>query len=185
MTCRMIPSRLTAALGRFRREEKGQMIVEFALVIPLIFTIFMTSVEMGIYSMRQMFLDRGMDMAVRNIRLNTGANYTHLQVKDMVCNFAGFIDNCDSQLQLEMRPVDLRAFQTLDWEADCVDASLPITPVRTFIPGGQHEMMLLRACYKFTPVFATSGLGYAMSENADGAGMAKMLSVSAFVQEPG
>jgi hypothetical protein len=154
-------------------------------VIPLIFTIFMTSVEMGIYSMRQMFLDRGLDMAVRNIRLNTGANYTHLQVKDMVCNFAGFIDNCDSQLQLEMRPVDLRAFQTLNWEADCTDASQPIAPVRTFIQGGQHEMMLLRACYKFEPIFATSGLGYAMSQNADGAGMAKMLSVSAFVQEPG
>ena len=31
MTGRLIP-----ALGRFRREEKGQMMIEFALVIPLI-----------------------------------------------------------------------------------------------------------------------------------------------------
>ena len=180
----MIP-RLTTALRRFRRDEKGQLLVEFALVVPLVFTIFMTSVEMGIYQMRQMFLDRGMDMAVRNIRLNTGANYTHVQVKDMICTFAGFIDNCDSQLQLEMRPVDLRAFQTLNWDADCTDASQPIQPVRTFVAGAEHEMMLLRACYKFNPVFATSGLGYDMASNGDGAGMAKMLSVSAFVQEPG
>lgn len=177
--------RLSTALRRYRREERGQMLVEFALVIPLVFTIFLTSVELGIYQMRQMFLDRGMDLAVRQIRLNTGANYTHVQVKDMICDFAGFIDNCDTQLQLEMRPVDLRAFQTLNWDADCTDASQPVQPVRTFVPGGQHEMMLLRACYKFTPIFSTSGLGYDMATNGDGAGMAKMLSISAFVQEPG
>lgn len=174
----------TRALGNFRREEKGQMVIEFALVVPLIFTIFLTSVEMGIYSMRQMFLDRGMDMAVRNVRLHTGANYSHAQVKTMICTYAGFIDNCDDQLQLEMRPVDLRTFQTLDWDPDCSDASQPVKPVRTFVSGAQHEMMLLRACYKFEPVFPTSGLGYEFAEKSDGSGMAKMLSISAFVQEP-
>lgn len=175
---------ITGALDRFRREENGQMIIEFALMIPLIFTIFLTSVEMGIYSMRQMFLDRGMDMAVRNVRLHTGTTYSHAQVKTMICNFAGFIDNCETQLQLEMRPVDLRAFETLDWDPDCSDSSQPIQPVRQFVAGAQHEMMLMRACYKFQPVFPTTGLGYDFSENSDGAGMAKMLSISAFVQEP-
>ena len=47
----------TKSLRRFKRDEKGHMIVEFALVIPLVFTMFMTSVELGIYQMRQMFLD--------------------------------------------------------------------------------------------------------------------------------
>jgi hypothetical protein len=177
--------RLSRVLSRFRREEKGQILIEFALVVPLVFTIFLTSVEMGIYQMRQMFLDRGMDMAVRNIRLNTGTNYTHAQVKDMICDFAGFIDNCENQLRLEMSPSDMRAFQPLDWNADCTDDSEPIQPVRTFVPGGQHQMMLMRACYKFKPVFSTSGLGYDFAQKGDGAGMAKMLSISAFVQEPG
>lgn len=176
--------RLSQALRWFKRDEKGYMVAEFALVIPLIFTIFMTSVEMGIYSMRQMFLDRGLDMAVRQVRLNTSARYDHVQVKTMICNFAGFIDNCDSQLKLEMVPVDLRNFAGLNRTVDCTDASQPIAPLRAFINGGQHEMMLLRACYKFKPVFATSGLGYQMSQGADGAGMAKMVSMAAFVQEP-
>lgn len=178
-------ARLMAGLARFRRDERGQMMIEFALVIPLVFTIFLTSVELGIYQMRQMFLDRGMDLAVRQIRLNTSAQFTHIQVKDMICTYAGFIDDCDTQLQLEMRPVDLRAFAALDSDADCTDASQPIQPVRTFIQGGQHEMMLLRACYKFRPVFPTSGLGHDLAREGDGAGMAKMLSISAFVQEPG
>ncbi|MEP4197673.1 MAG: TadE/TadG family type IV pilus assembly protein [Aliishimia sp.] len=176
--------KLTSALGRFRREENGQMVVEFALVIPLIFTIFMTSVELGLYSMRQMFLDRGLDMAVRQVRLNTSSQFSHTQVKAMICKFAGFIENCDSQLKLEMTPVDLRNFAGLNTTIDCTDASQPVAPVSSFIPGGEHEMMLLRACYKFHPVFATSGLGYQMSQNGDGAGMAKMISMAAFVQEP-
>ena len=170
---------------RFKRDEKGHMIVEFALVIPLVFTMFMTSVELGIYQMRQMFLDRGVDMAVRMIRLNTGAGYTHNDVKDMVCGFSGFLDDCDTQLKLEMNPIDVRAFNGFVGPADCTDASQPVTPNRSFTHGAQHQMMLIRACYKFRPVFATSGLGYEFTENGDGAGMAKMVAVSAFVQEPG
>ncbi len=172
------------ALRRFARREDGQLIAEFALVIPLIFTIFLTTVELGIYSMRQMFLDRGLDMAVRQVRLNTSARFDHVAIKTMICNFAGFIDNCDSQLQLEMAPIDLRNFTGLDTTVGCTDAAQPVQPVTQFINGGQHEMMLMRACYKFDPIFPTSGLGYEMAENGDGAGMAKMVSMTAFVQEP-
>lgn len=176
--------RVLTMLRRFRREEKGQMLIEFALVIPLIFTIFMTSVELGIYQMRQMFLDRGMDLTVRLVRLNTGAAYSHNDLKQLICDFSGFLDNCDAQLKLEMNPVDLRNFTGFANGADCTDASQPVQPNRSFKHGGQHEMMLMRACYKFKPVFASSGLGYDMATNGDGAGMAKMVSVTAFVQEP-
>lgn len=175
---------LTDRVLRFKRDENGQMLIEFALVIPLVFTMFMTSVEMGIYQLRNMFLDRGMDLAIRQVRLNTSAQYDHGTVKQMICDFAGFLEHCDEQLKLEMVPVDLRSFTGLPADADCTDASEDVAPNRAFTHGGQHEMMLMRACYKFRPVFATSGLGYHFAENGDGAGMAKMLAVSAFVQEP-
>ncbi len=171
-------------LRRFRRDENGQMIAEFALVIPLVFTIFMTSVEFGIYQMRQMFLDRGLDMTVRMVRLNTGANFDHGTLKQTVCDFSGFLTDCDSQLKLEMNPIDLRNFAGFNGTADCTDASQPVKPNRSFVHGGQHQIMLIRACYKFRPVFASSGLGYEFAQNGDDAGMAKMVSVSAFVQEP-
>lgn len=176
--------KLTAHLRRFKREEDGQMIVEFALLIPLIFTMFMTSVELGIYQMRQMFLDRGLDMTVRLVRLNTGAQYTHQDLKNMICNFSGFLEDCDRQLKLEMNPVDIRNFSGFAGGADCTDATQPVTPSRTFTAGVSHETMLLRACYKFDPVFQSSGLGLQFARTGDDAGMAKMVSVSAFVQEP-
>lgn len=70
---------------RYQREEDGNMTIEFAIMVPAVFLIFMSTVEVGIYQMHQMFLDRGVDMAVRNVRLNTGANYDHGELRDMVC----------------------------------------------------------------------------------------------------
>lgn len=160
------------------------MLVEFALVIPLVFTIFMTSVELGIYQLRQVFLDRGVDMTVRLVRLNTGEEYTHADLKTMICDFSGFIENCETQLKLEMSPVDVRTFNGFVGAADCTDASQPVQPNRTFVHGGQNQLMLLRACYKFDPVFASSGLGFEFATNGDDAGMARMVAVTAFVQEP-
>jgi Flp pilus assembly protein TadG len=175
---------LIQKLRRFGRDEDGHMIIEFAVLVPLIFTIFLTSVELGVYQMRQMFLDRGVDMTVRLVRLNTGAEYTHADLKALICEFSGFLDDCDSQLKLEMSPVDVRSFTGFAGTADCTDASQPVQPNRTFVNGGQNQLMLLRACYKFDPVFSTSGLGFDMATNGDDAGMAKMVSVTAFVQEP-
>lgn len=169
-------------LRRFKNDEDGNMVVEFAIGVPLIFTMFMTSVEMGIYTMRQMFLDRGVDMTVRNIRLNTGAATDHTDLKNMVCNFAGFLEDCDTTLRLSMNPIDVRTFNGNDGPTDCVDVSEPLTPLLSFVHGGEHEMMLIRACYPFKPVFPTSGLGYALEK--DGSGRAQMFAFSAFVQEP-
>ncbi len=169
-------------LRRFRREEDGQMLVEFAIALPLVFTLFLTSVEMGIYSMRQMFLDRGMDMTVRQIRLTTGTAPSHANLKQMICDYSGFLEDCDQTLRLEMDSVDPRGFAELAATADCVDTSLPVTPLRKFKHGQKHEMMLLRACYRFKPVFKTSALGHAFSK--DGSGRVEMYSTSVFVQEP-
>ncbi|APX12358.1 TadE/TadG family type IV pilus assembly protein [Tateyamaria omphalii] len=169
-------------LRRFRREEDGHMVVEFALAIPLMFTLFMTSVELGIYQVRQGFLDRGLDMAVRNVRLNTSANYSHSDIKQMVCEFSGFLEDCDTALKLEMTPVSARSFSGFSHSPDCADISMPVTPSTTFVHGREHELMMLRACYSFQPVFPMTGLGASFSK--DGAGRVKMTAMSGFVQEP-
>lgn len=172
-------------LRRFLRREDGSMTLEFAIVIPAIFTLFLASVEFGVYAMRQMFLDRGLDVTVRTIRLNTGASFTHDSVKQMICANAGFLDtgaNCSSTMRLEMIPLDPRGYTALPDAADCVDLSQPVNPPRNFVNGAEHQLMVLRACVKFDPVFATTGLGAQFPK--DGAGKAMMISMSAFVQEP-
>ena len=174
---------LMKPLRRFRREESGAaMMMEFIIFVPLIFSAFLMAVEMGVYSMRHMFLDRGLDLTVRFVRLNTNTAITHGQLKDMICDWSGFLEDCDSTLRLEMQPLDPRAFAEFDQSADCVDLSEDVTPVRGFELGREHQLMILRACVKFKPVYPTTGLGYAAE--TDGTGRMRMISTAAFVQEP-
>lgn len=174
---------MTKFLRRFQKEEKGAaLLIEFCIFVPLLFGAFLMAVEMGIYSMRQMYLDRGLDIAVRHIRLNTAAVHSHDNIKDIICDNAGWLENCDETLRLEMVQMTPRTFNTLLGTADCVDTSLPIEPVRGFQLGSENDLMLLRACVKFDPVYPTSGLGAAFEK--DGAGQVNMISVAAFVQEP-
>lgn len=171
-------------LRLFRRSEDGSaLVIEFCIFVPILFGAFLMAVEMGIYSMRQMYLDRGLDIAVRYVRLNTFANYTHDDIKQMVCDNSGWLENCSETLRLEMVQVNPRNFAQFNQSADCVDISEPIEPVRGFSPGQENNLMMLRACIKFDPIYPTSGLGYAFEK--DGSGKAKMISSATFVQEPG
>lgn len=170
-------------IRRFRREEDGAVfVIEFVVLFPLVMGLFLMAVEMGLYSMRHMFLDRGLDITVRYVRLNTDDNITPDVLKGMICENAGFLEDCDQTLRLEMAPLDPRAFAAFNQEPDCIDLSEDVTPERGFTIGLEHQMMILRACYRFKPVFPTTGLGYAFEK--DGSGRARMISSALFVQEP-
>ena len=170
------------ALRNWWRGESGSATVEFAIIFPFFITLFLSSVELGMIHFRHSMLERGLDMAVRDIRLGTGTNPSHDTIKDAICNYAGVLPRCDSNLRLEMILVDPRNYNPPSSTADCIDHSEPPNPAVTFVHGGSNEMMLLRACLVFAPIFPTAGLGYHMPK--DGAGNAAMTVASAFVQEP-
>ncbi|MGC3936437.1 TadE/TadG family type IV pilus assembly protein [Roseobacter sp. EG26] len=172
---------ISKLLRRFRRDEEGQIAIEFVIIVPLIFTVFLTSIETGIYSMRQMWLERGLDIAVRTVRLSTGEAPQHGELKTMVCEQAPFLPNCEARLQLEMTPISPTAFAGLPAQADCVDTNEEVNPPRTFVQGGNHDLMIIRACLVFNPVVPTSGLGFEWDQAE---GLPRMTAMSAFVQEP-
>ena len=173
-----------AALRRFRGSEQGSATVEFAIMFPFFITLFLSSVEMGMIHLHHSMLERGLDMAVRDIRLGTGSNPSHDDIKDAICDYAGVLPKCDANLRLEMILVDPRAYVAPPSTPDCIDHSEDPLPLRNFAHGGSNQMMLLRACYVFSPIFPTAGLGYQLVEDGDGAGNAAMSAASAFVQEP-
>ncbi|MFK7745257.1 MAG: TadE/TadG family type IV pilus assembly protein [Roseobacter sp.] len=175
------------AVSKFWRAEDGNATIEFVIMVPLIFTIFLTAVELGIYSFKQMWLDRGLDIAMREVRLNTQSMPTHDEMKQTVCENAPFITDCFNSLRIEMEPTNPRDFTTLGVQLDCVDRTKPIASqdAPNYLTGQEHDLMLVRACVKFTPIFPTTGLGFALVESGDNAGQAIMSSMSAFVQEPG
>lgn len=169
-------------LQRFRRDEKGTASLEFVIVFPVFFSLLMFSIELGFITIRHTMLERGLDIAVREIRLGTGSAPQHDDIKKIVCDNAVVIKDCMTNLQLEMDRADIRAFNSLDTTPDCTDAAEPTKPVRTFVPGAQNELMLMRACVKYSPIFPREFLGKALQK--DGSGQSTIISTTAFVQEP-
>ena len=172
----------TTRIKRLWRDDEGTATVEFAIVFPFFISLFLSSVELGMITLRHTMLERGLDLVVRDIRLGTGTAPQHDDIKDEICNYAGLIPNCASTLRLEMVQVDLRNAVALNSEVDCIDSSKEVEPVRSFVNGAENDMMILRACVKYDPIFPTSGLGKQLQ--TDGAGQAALVAMAAFVQEP-
>ncbi|QYX58148.1 pilus assembly protein [Roseovarius sp. SCSIO 43702] len=173
---------LRTFLTRFRRDEDGNSSVEFMILFPVYFALLIMSLELSMITLRHTMLERGLDIAVRELRLGTGTAPQHSQIKQIICDNALLISDCSNSLKLEMVPKDIRAFVTLDGNVDCSDKAAPSKPVKAFVPGQQNELMMLRACLKYDPIFPKWDLARALDR--DSSGQIAIQSTTAFVQEP-
>ncbi len=171
-----------AFLRRFRRSERGSATIEFAITFPAMFMMLASAVDLGFVSLRHSMLEHAMDQVVRDIRLGTGTAPQHDQIKADICAAAGFIDDCGDSLRLEMIQIDPGNWIAPSTQADCTDKSVAVQPVRNFVNGLDNQLMILRACAKVDPVFAQWGMGKNMVKDA--AGQYRLVSSTAFVQEP-
>ena len=177
--------RLGKYCRRFRKEESGNASVEFFIIFPVFFMMLLASIELSVITLRHTLLERGLDIAVRQIRLGTGEPSNHAEIKDVICEAAAFIRNCDSELRLEMKPVDMRAYASLSDDVKCIENSEPVDPAvlkKDFVFGGVNELMVLRACYRYDPIFPDDMLGEALHK--DEYGKPAIITMTAFVQEP-
>lgn len=167
---------------RFRRDDDGTATVEFVIWFPFFLFFMYSALELGLMTMRHAMLDRGLDIAVRDIRLGTGNVPQHDDIKTRICANAIVIPGCAENLRLEMVRTNMRDWSSLPPDPDCTDRAEEARPVRQFIPGTSNQMMLLRACLKVQPLSPTSQLVQYMQR--DSSGDISMLVTSAFVQEP-
>jgi hypothetical protein len=179
--------KLLNTLRRFRRAERGNVTVEFALVFPVFIMILTSSIEMGVITIRQTLLERGLDIAMREVRVGTGANYSHDQVRAMICDGAAIFEDCEENLRLEMIPNNPRNYTQLPSTVDCVQhgagGSEALNPVRSFTAGQSNELVIVRACMLYDPIFPTSQLALERTTDQNGKS-ALVVAVSAFTQEP-
>lgn len=179
-------TRLLASLRRLRRAEDGSATVEFVLIFPFFVMLMLSSFEVGMLLVRQVMLDRGVEMTVREIRIGTFAKVKaenlHEEVKKMICASAAVIPNCLTEVQLEMQRSDPRAWTQLDATPDCVDRANRGGAVVNFNNGDVNELMLMRACALFDPFFPMSGLGFTWTDRPGG--YYGLVSSTAFVVEP-
>ncbi|HBM60236.1 TadE/TadG family type IV pilus assembly protein [Salipiger marinus] len=170
------------ALRRFCRSEDGMALVPFALWMPFIVGLTLSAIELGASTLRQSTLDRALDESVRHVKLATGRLVTPEQLKAEICERAPVLLSCESMLQLEMVRLDMRDWIVPPAQVACVDTGLPVNPQRFFEAGQGHDVMLLRACYKYRPIGPGGYLTAALSKDDDG--YTALTSTTAFVAEP-
>ena len=174
-------------LPRFRRDEDGGPTVEFALVFFPFMLLAVSAFELGLLMTRHVMLERGMTMAMRQVGINTGTQLNEDQIKAMVCNSAGIIPNCTTQLKLEMIAIDMFEQnavgpETIPRRADCVDHNDPFALPRNFRNGAENQVMMVRACARLVPMLPEMGLGWFLSRMDSG--YYRVVSTTAFVMEP-
>lgn len=167
----------------YLRNENATATLEFVLVYPFFLFIFLWSVEIGIWMLRATALERGLDFAVREIRLSpANGRPSEKDSKETICEYAGYFEDCMSNLKLELRESDPRAFTGFAANVDCHDRAEAVKPAQHFVHGQAHSLMLVRACMIVDPLFPQLALGGAMVNQTDGT--MGIYAISTFVQEP-
>lgn len=179
--------RLASLMRRLRdasRREDGTATLDFVMMVPIFVGLFVSSFELSIIMTRQMMLERGLDLAVRDLRLGTWPNVSTDILKTEICDSTiGLLSNCESQLMLEMVPVPTATWTTPNPDATCVDRSTNVQPVVSFDAGTENEMVIIRACVMIDPFFPGTGLALSLQKNI-GDGF-PLIATSGFVNEPG
>ena len=183
----------------FCADESGVVTVEFVIVFPIFFGFFLMTVESGMFQVRQVVLDRGVDVAIRDIRIGRITNPNpsaavptafRALVLNRICEVAAILPYCLAQTQLEMIRLDPRDWDDADIPAgvECIDRSVVVQPTITFTNGASNELVFLRACIRIDPFFPTTGLGKAIIRATDGndaaGGSVGLVSIGFFAVEP-
>lgn len=177
-----ILSRLKQTTKRHVQDDSGSSTVEFAILFPIFIFILMGGYEIGYYTVSSTMLDRGLDMAVRDVRLGIMGEVDLPTLKSSVCNYATYVRNCEANIHIALEPVVASGFTPPSTYAECIDRTADVAPSTTFTDGNENELMLVRACVNIDPIFPTTWLG-AQLESYEGSGYA-MVSTAAFVNEP-
>ena len=171
-----------ALLQRFLRSELGTATVEFVILVPLVLMMLFSSIDYGVVMLRQVFLDRAVDMAAREVRLgqlNGGFN----AFRDRICARTFLLSNCAQTIAIEMRPINTATFAGLNAPARCVNREEEIAPMLEFNPGaGLQELMMVRVCVAADPFISLTAMVLGMTELPTG-GYA-VVARTAWVNEP-
>lgn len=180
---------LLERLRCFVRREDGTSTIEFVFWFPFFLYIGYSGMDLGLLSYNHANLERALDETIREVRLNRLPDgedeWEHDLLKEMVCSRA-FIDDCSTELALEMTLVDPRAGHDLEPEPYCLDTPVEFgEPARIpiFEAGSSNDLMIVRACVEVSPVW-----GFSMTANlvkkGEEYGQWQLAATSVFVHEP-
>ncbi|MFO6465566.1 TadE/TadG family type IV pilus assembly protein [Jannaschia sp. KMU-145] len=161
--------------------ERGGATVEFVILLPLFLGIFLASFETSMLMTRQVMLERGVDMATRDIRLDGVGSISQDELRDEICARARILPNCQSNLLVELTQINVATMAMPTSDTPCQDFSVAGTETAAFISNRAEKLILMRACYSVDPIIPF-GLGADLVNDIDGT--IRMVTSTAFIVEP-
>ncbi len=165
--------------GKFLRATSGSATVEFVMVFPVLIWVVLSTFELGWITTRQMMLERGLNLTIRDLRLGRIANPTHEGLKELVCERAAILRDCVDSIHMELVP--LVSGVVPSGSPSCVDRTGEIEPVENFSSGSEEDIMFVRICVIVDPLMPGMGIGTHL--NTDASGGFSMVAYSAFKKE--
>jgi uncharacterized membrane protein YgcG len=177
---------------KYRDNQDGNATIEFVILFPAFIFLFLTGFEAGYYMVRNVALERAVDVAIRDVRLGNGSTPGQVPgfaaLKRRICDEAGIIPDCMRTVQVELQPIPRTpggVASVAGGSVRCIDLDAPPNTNQqgTYNIGSENQMMLVRVCALSQPLFPTTGIGVGMK--VDGRGNYAIVSTTAFVNEPG
>lgn len=179
---------MSGIFKRFKRSENGSATVEFVILFPIFIFIFLMGFESGYYMVRNVMLERAVDITSRDIKLGNGNIPQFQHLKANICAQAGIIPDCMNSLQVELQRIDAvpGATAALRGNAKCNDknATTQDNQNATFYDvGSANNVLMLRVCALSEPLFPTTGIGVGMK--VQGKDDYAIVATTVLVAEPG
>lgn len=174
--------KVLSRLRRFLCATDGTASVEIVVLFPLMLWPFLTGMEAGIMQMRRVMFEHAVDVVARDVRMGLPTVGTAADIRAAVCDRAIVIPDCDADLMLELSAVEVEGYTAQETAVTCRNRDLEVQPATSFNPGSQNELMLMRFCVLYDPIFPGVGIG-ARLDRVEGGGVA-MVTETFFVNEP-
>ncbi|GFE63493.1 hypothetical protein KIN_05670 [Litoreibacter roseus] len=145
---------------------------------------FFTIFELGMLMTKHVLFERSVDIAVRDVRLAGGAEFTRDQIGDMICAKAAIFPECKKNLAVELTVLNETSSNIPSGARECVDRGGldDFVPSSAFEQGKENQTVYLRACMVVKPFFPGSALAVSLSRDATG--RYAMVTKGAFAIEP-
>ena len=170
-------------LRRFRRNRRGSLAVEFALVAPVFFALLFAIIETAIVFFAGQVLESVTQTSARLIMTGQAQNaaYTQAQFKSqVVCpagSLASILFDCVNGIYIDVESFPAFTSVTINSQ---IDGSKNFINNMQYNPGGPGDIVVVRMFYQW-PLFVT-GLGYNISNLS---GSKRLLTATAaFKNEP-
>ncbi|MDD9921488.1 MAG: pilus assembly protein [Boseongicola sp.] len=173
-------------LKKFRKNQDGNATIEFVFLFPIIIFLFLMGFESSYYMVRNVMLERAVNVAVRDVRLSDGNMPSFNTFRQNICDQAAILPDCMNSLQVEMEqiPIAVGGVDAVKGSIKCINKNAAdYQDGVNFDMGTQNTMMVIKVCALSEPLFPSTGLGVRMQRF--GQGKYAIVTTAAFVTEPG